>query len=233
MCCSNRKKTFIEMIKVHHEGVGILISFFLVFVVASVTAFFYAHWMIFWIVLLSSVVLMGLALNFFRSPHRSNALVNEPGVIVAPADGKLVVVEETYESEFFHERRLKVSIFMSIFDVHANWFCCNGLVKHVSHTEGNFLKAFLPKSSVENERSAVIIETPEGYKVLERQIAGAVARRIVTYPEVGDVATINDFIGFIKFGSRIDLYLPIGTEICLTPGIKVKGNTTILGKLPV
>lgn len=220
------------MIKVHHEGVGILISFFLVFVVACITAFFYAHWLVFWVVLLASIVLMGLALNFFRSPHRYNPAVNEEGVLVAPADGELVVVEETFEEEYFRERCLKVSIFMSIFDVHANWFCCNGVVKFVGHAEGNFLKAYLPKSSVENERSAVIIETPQGHRILERQIAGAVARRIVTYPEENDQVTINDFIGFIKFGSRIDLYLPLGTEIYLKPGVKVKGNTSVLGKLP-
>ncbi len=221
------------MIKVHHEGVGILVSFFLIFTVASATAFFYAPWFVFLVILLTSIVLMGLALNFFRSPYRHNVAAQEPRMLVAPADGELVVVEETFEEEFFKEKCLKVSIFMSIFDVHANWFCCNGTVKHVGHTEGNFLKAFLPKSSVENERSAVIIETPEGHKVLERQIAGAVARRIVTYPEVNDRVTLNDFLGFIKFGSRIDLYLPLGTEIYLKPGVKVKGNTTVLGKLPI
>ena len=123
------------------------------------------------------------------------------------------------------------SIFMSIYDVHANWFACNGVVRHVSHTDGNFYKAFLPKSSTENERSAVVIETPQGHRVLERQIAGAVARRIVTYPQVGEEGTINDFVGFIKFGSRVDVFLPLGTTINVEVGQTVTGNQTIIGKL--
>lgn len=220
------------MIKVHHEGVGIIISFLLIFLVIDITAYFYAPIFVFIPVLTATLVLMGLALNFFRLPSRHNEKENEKGLLVAPADGKLVVVEEVFENQLLHEHCLKVSIFMSIVDVHANWFACNGTVSHVEHTSGNFLKAFLPKSSTENERSAVIIETPEGHRILERQIAGAVARRIVTYPEVKDEVTVNDFLGFIKFGSRIDLYLPLGTEIFPEIGSKVKGNTTILGKLP-
>ena len=213
-----------QLMKVHHEGRGILISFFLIFLVIDVLAFLASPYIAIPIFLLvSTLTLMGLAFNFFRSPNRHN---------VAPADGKLVTIEEVYEGEILQTQCLKVSIFMSIYDVHANWFACNGVVRHVSHTEGNFHKAFLPKSSTENERSAVVIETPQGHRVLERQIAGAGARRLVTYPQVGEEGTINDFVGFIKFGSRIDLYLPLATEIFIAPETKVKGNTTVIGKLP-
>lgn len=219
--------------KVHHEGRGILFSFFLIFSVIDALAFLASPYILIPIVLLvGTLVLMGLAFNFFRSPNRHNEGEGQEDIIVAPADGKLVTIEEVYEGEILQTQCLKVSIFMSIYDVHANWFACNGVVRHVSHTDGNFYKAFLPKSSTENERSAVVIETPQGHRVLERQIAGAVARRIVTYPQVGDVGTVNDFVGFIKFGSRIDLYLPLGTEIFIEPETKVKGNTTVIGKLP-
>lgn len=222
-----------QLMKVHHEGRGILISFFLIFLVIDVLAFLTSPYIAIPIFLLvSTLTLMGLAFNFFRSPNRHNEGEGQEDIIVAPADGKLVTIEEVYEGEILQAQCLKVSIFMSIYDVHANWFACNGVVRHVSHTEGNFYKAFLPKSSTENERSAVVIETPQGHRVLERQIAGAVARRIVTYPQVGEEGTINDFVGFIKFGSRIDLYLPLGTEIFIAPETKVKGNTTAIGKLP-
>lgn len=221
------------MIKLHREGLGILVSLAILFTLANFVAFsFSPHWVISWIVLLMTIVLMGLALNFFRRPRRHNPLADSPGIIVAPADGKLVVVEEVFESEFLQKQCLKVSIFMSIYDVHANWFAVAGQVRQVTHSDGNFLKAFLPKSSTENERSAVLIETTEGHLVLERQIAGAVARRIITYAEVGDTVGVNNFLGFIKFGSRIDLYLPLGSQISVPIGSKVTGNTTVLGHLP-
>lgn len=173
-----------------------------------------------------------LLVNFFRNPNRHNSLADEEGAITSPCDGKLVVVEEVFESEILRKQCLKVSIFMSILDVHANWVAVKGKVTHVSHQEGNFLMAFLPKSSTENERSAVVLETPEGYTILERQIAGAVARRISTYLKEGQEVTGNSHLGFIKFGSRIDLYLPLGTTINIPLGAKVKGNSTLLGYLP-
>ncbi|MCI6155046.1 MAG: phosphatidylserine decarboxylase family protein [Bacteroidales bacterium] len=219
--------------KVHHEGRGILVSFFLIFSLIDLLAFWASPTIIIPIILLlGTLTLMGLALNFFRKPNRHNPGNQDEDILVAPADGKLVTIEETYEPEILKKQCLKVSIFMSIYDVHANWFACNGVVRHVSHTDGNFHKAFLPKSSTENERSAVVIETPKGHQILERQIAGAVARRIMTYAQEGDNVTVNDFVGFIKFGSRIDLYLPLGTEIFIKPETAVKGNTTVIGKLP-
>lgn len=141
-------------------------------------------------------------------------------IVVAPADGKIVVVQEVDEQEYFHDRRLMISIFMNITNVHANWYPVDGIVKHVSHQNGKFMKAWLPKASTENERSMVVIETPEGHTVMARQIAGAVARRIVTYAQEGEDCYIDEHMGFIKFGSRVDVYLPLGTEPCVKLGQK-------------
>jgi phosphatidylserine decarboxylase len=124
-----------------------------------------------------------------------------------------------------------ISIFMSVVNVHANWYPVDGTVKHVSHQDGKFMKAWLPKASTDNERSTVIIETPEGVEVLVRQIAGAMARRIVTYAEAGEECYIDEHMGFIKFGSRVDVYLPLGTEVLVKMGQLTVGNQTILAKL--
>jgi len=168
--------------------------------------------------------------NFFRCPIR---LFGEDttNVVVAPADGKIVVVEEVDENEYFQDKRLMISIFMSVVNVHANWYPVDGTVKHVSHQDGKFMKAWLPKASTDNERSTVIIETPEGVEVLVRQIAGAMARRIVTYAEAGEECYIDEHMGFIKFGSRVDVYLPLGTEVLVKMGQLTVGNQTILAKL--
>ena len=143
----------------------------------------------------------------------------------------LAVIEEVDEHEYFHDRRLMISIFMSIVNVHANWYPVDGVVKHVDHHNGKFMKAWLPKASTENERSMVVIETPEGHTVMARQIAGAIARRIVTYAEVGEDCYIDEHMGFIKFGSRVDVYLPLGTEVCVKMGQATVGNETVIAKL--
>ena len=141
-------------------------------------------------------------------------------IVVAPADGRIVVIEEVDEHEYFHDRRLMISIFMDITNVHANWYPVDGVIRHVDHHNGRFMKAWLPKASTENERSMVVIDTPEGHTVMARQIAGAVARRIVTYAEKGEDCYIDEHMGFIKFGSRVDVYLPLGTEVCVKIGAK-------------
>lgn len=152
--------------------------------------------------------------------------------VVAPADGRIVVIEEVDEHEYFHDRRLMISIFMDITNVHANWYPVDGVVKHVDHHNGRFMKAWLPKASTENERSMVVIETPEGHTVMARQIAGAVARRIVTYAVPGEDCYIDEHMGFIKFGSRVDVYLPLGTKVCVSMGQKTTGNETVIARLP-
>ena len=154
----------------------------------------------FYVVAVISLVVYGILVNFFRCPIRLFGQENTEKIVVAPADGKIVVVEEVEETEYFHDRRLMVSIFMSIVNVHANWYPVDGVVKHVDHHNGRFMKAWLPKASTENERSMVVIETPEGHTVMARQIAGAVARRIVTYAVPGEDCYIDEHMGFIKFG---------------------------------
>lgn len=177
----------------------------------------------------TSIVFL-LILNFFRSPFRRFPYDSE-GLVIAPADGTIVAIEEVMENEILHRECLQISIFMSIFNVHANWFPVNGTVKHVSHNSGRFMAAYLPKSSTENERSAVVITTRQGVDVLARQIAGAMARRIVTYAKEGDKCNVNDQMGFIKFGSRVDVYLPVGTEVLVEMDQKVTGNQTPIARL--
>ena len=172
----------------------------------------------------------GRGSNFFRCPIRLFKGETKQ-IVVAPADGKIVCIEEVDENEYFHDRRLLVSIFMSVFNVHANWYPVDGLVKKVAHQNGRFQAAWLPKSSTENERSMVVIETPEGVEVMARQIAGAMARRIVTYAEAGEDCYIDEHMGFIKFGSRVDVYLPLGTEVLVSLDEKTVGNETVIAKL--
>lgn len=168
--------------------------------------------------------------NFFRCPIRYFAGETEK-TVVAPADGTIVVAEVVDENEYFHDKRIMISIFMSLVNVHANWYPVEGTVKKVAHQNGNFHKAYLPKASTENERSMVIIETPDGQEVMARQIAGAMARRIVTYAEEGEPCYIDEHMGFIKFGSRVDVYLPLDTEICVKLNQKTVGNETVIAKL--
>lgn len=171
-----------------------------------------------------------VALNFYRCPKREFK-GDTDGIVVAPADGHIVVIEEVMENTYFHEKRLMISIFMSLFNVHANWFPVDGKVKFVHHQNGNFHKAWLPKASEENEHADVLITTPDGVDVLCRQIAGAVARRIVTYAKPGEDCYIDEHLGFIKLGSRVDIYLPLGTEVCVKMGQATTGDQTVIAKL--
>ncbi|MBO4906510.1 MAG: phosphatidylserine decarboxylase family protein [Bacteroidaceae bacterium] len=173
-----------------------------------------------------------VVLNFFRCPiRRFDGDVD--GVVVAPADGRVVVVEEVDENEYFHDRRLMISIFMSVFNVHANWVPVEGTIKMVRHHNGRFSAAWLPKASIENERSTIVIETEDGTEVLVRQVAGAVARRIVTYPAEGEECLIDDHLGFIKFGSRVDVYLPLDAKPNVNVGQSTTGNETIIARLAI
>ena len=172
-----------------------------------------------------------IVLNFFRCPIRYFPQEDTDRIVVAPADGKIVVIEEVDEDEYFHDRRMMISIFMSPFNVHANWFPVDGRVKLVKHQKGNFHKAWLPKASEENERADVLITTPEGVDVLCRQIAGAMARRIVTYAKEGEDCYIDEHLGFIKLGSRVDVFLPLGSEVCVKMGQNTVGDQTVIAKL--
>ena len=173
-----------------------------------------------------SLVVLVIVLQFFRSPSR-NWTKNENQVI-CPADGKVVVIEEVEEPEFFKDKRLQVSIFMSPTNVHVNRYPVSGTVKYAVHHHGKYLVAWHPKSSTENERTTVVVEKKDGTQILFRQIAGALARRIVMYSKAGDIATQTEQFGFIKFGSRVDIFLPLGTKVNVKLEEVVKGGITII-----
>lgn len=215
----------------HKEGNKIIISLLLVLLIlnAGVYQFVGKSW-IFYTLLAISVLFWGVIVNFFRSPKRV-FVGNQEATVVAPADGTIVVIEEVMENEYFHEKRLQVSIFMSVFNVHVNWTPVNGKIVHCSHQDGRFMAAYLPKSSTENERSTIVIERENGQQILMRQIAGAMARRIVTYATEGEDCRINEQMGFIKFGSRVDLYLPLDADIKVHLNQPVHGNQTIIAQL--
>lgn len=169
--------------------------------------------------------------NFFRCPVRHYRGRRERQV-VSSVDGKVVVIEEVYEPEFIKGRAIQLSVFMSPLNVHANWFPVDGEVVYVKHHSGRFLSAYLPKSSTENERSTIGIITPEGHRIAVRQIAGAMARRIVTYAREGEEASIDSHLGFIKFGSRVDIFLPPGSDIQVELHQKTRGGVTPVAILP-
>ncbi|MFT2010357.1 phosphatidylserine decarboxylase family protein [Pontibacter sp. 13R65] len=176
-----------------------------------------------------SVVVFLLILQFFRSPYR-NLLLHED-LIVAPADGKVVVIEEIEEPEYFKERRKQISIFMSPINVHVTRNPVSGIVKYFKYHPGNYFVAWHPKSSTQNERTTVVVESTAGPEVLFRQIAGAMARRIVWYVKENDEVSQGEEFGFIKFGSRVDVFLPLDTEIKVELGQKTKGGETVIAQL--
>jgi phosphatidylserine decarboxylase len=184
---------------------------------------------LFWIMSGISVAFFLMLVNFFRNP-RPFFPEDTKDTVIAPADGRVVVIEEVFEAEYLKKTCLQISIFMGLTNVHINWIPVNGKIVHYAHQDGRFRAAYLPKSSMENERSTVVIERADGTQVLVRQIAGAMARRIVTYAEIGREAHINEQLGFIKFGSRVDLFLPLDVEIAVELDQKVYGNRTVIAK---
>jgi phosphatidylserine decarboxylase len=182
-----------------------------------------------WAFFICSFMLYIFLLFFFRLPTRS--FETDPGLIYAPADGKVVVIEETMENEYFKDMRLQVSIFMSPFNMHSNRYPVSGKIQYVCYHSGQNMVAWHPKSSELNERSTVVIKTIAGTEVMIRQIAGAVARRIVTYAKVNVDVLQGDELGFIKFGSRVDIFLPVGTEVEIPILQQVKANKSIIAKI--
>lgn len=213
----------------HKEGIGTIILSTLLGA-GILTGVYFLHLApLFWFAVLVVAVFYGLVLWFFRRPNRP-APSNATGVI-APADGKVVVIEETTENEYFKGRCLQVSIFMSPLNVHMNWYPMPGKVVYYKYHKGKKMVAWHPKASELNERSSVVIKTNSGKEILMRQIAGAVARRIVCYTQNGDAVEYGSELGFIKFGSRVDLYLPLGTKVNVNIGDKVSGNITQIATL--
>lgn len=221
----------LKKIRLHREGTSILTITCIVLLIVNAGVYYAFESLVpFYLIAAASIITYGIMVNFFRCPIRLFDGATEK-IVIAPADGRIVVVEEVEENEYFHDRRLMISIFMNLLNVHANWYPVDGIVKKVGHQNGRYMSAWLPKASTDNERSMIVIETPEGVEVMTRQIAGAVARRIVTYAEEGEECYIDEHMGFIKFGSRVDVYLPIGTEVCVKMGQHTTGNQTIIAKL--
>ena len=214
----------------HKEGFKIIINTFLLCATIALLAEYRIN--NYWIqksVQILSMVILVLVLQFFRNPKRVTSL-NEKHII-SPVDGKVVIVEEVYEKEYFKDQRLQVSIFMSPLNVHVTRYAISGLVLFSKYHPGKYLVAWHPKSSELNERTTVVVENKSSGKILYRQIAGALARRIVNYAKVGDQAVQGADAGFIKFGSRVDLFLPLGTKINVQKNQIVKGGLDCIAEV--
>ena len=181
-----------------------------------------------WFAYILSGILLLTVVQFFRHPTRVHTI--NTNAIVAPADGEVVVIEETNEDEYFKDKRIQVSIFMSPINVHVNRYPIAGIVTYAKYHAGKFLVASLPKASTENERTSVVVKHDNGTSILFRQVAGALARRIVMYSKEGDAAAQCGEMGFIKFGSRVDLYLPLDAKLKVKIGDVVKGSQTIIAE---
>jgi len=213
--------------KIHSEGYIIILVAFLLLAGISVLILYILPYQ--WLTILTALVsfiFFCLIVWFFRNPDRT--LTPDSHKIFAPADGKIVVIEEAEEIEYFHDKRIQVSIFMSPLNVHVNRYPVSGEVTYTKYHPGKYLVAWHPKSSLLNERSTVVIKAPNGQEILVRQIAGAVARRIVTYSKTGEQAMQGTDLGFIKFGSRVDVFLPLDAKVNVDMEQVVKGNQTVI-----
>tara|TARA_Y100000589_G_scaffold277537_1_gene272563 strand:+ start:4140 stop:4802 length:663 start_codon:yes stop_codon:yes gene_type:complete len=216
--------------KLHKEGYpSIAIVFTFVIIINIIDQYFnHSYNFVHYLVWLVSAFLIVAILQFFRVPKRK--VTKGENLVVAPADGKVVVIEEVMEDEYFHEKRLQISIFMSPTNVHINRYPIGGKIKYFKYHPGLYLVAWHPKSSTENERTTVVVENENGKSVLFRQIAGAMARRIVFYGKEGDKVEQGQECGFIKFGSRVDLLLPLDVDVKVVLGQKVRGPETIIAE---
>ncbi|AQG81704.1 phosphatidylserine decarboxylase family protein [Spirosoma montaniterrae] len=219
--------------RLHREGYTIMLTTGLVLLALNLLAYFYLfsdNSIAISLLAAASLVLFGLIVQFFRVPNRQLTLSDRQ--VIAPADGTVVVIEETDESEYFKARRRQISIFMSPLNVHVNRNPVSGIVRYFKYYPGKYLVAWHPKSSTENERTTVVIETANGVEVLFRQIAGAVARRIRWYVKENQPVEQGQEMGFIKFGSRVDVFIPLDAEVKVNIGDRMKGGVTVLAELP-
>lgn len=213
----------------HKEGYFIIITtFILCAAIALVAEYFVAQKLIKTLMQIGAMVVLVLVLQFFRNPNR-NTILNDQHLL-APVDGKIVIIEEVYEKEYFKDQRLQVSIFMSPLNVHVTRYPMSGKINFSKYHPGKYLVAWHPKSSELNERTTIVVENEQFGEVLYRQIAGAVARRIVNYAQVGDSAVQGEDAGFIKFGSRVDVFLPAGTAVNVALDQVVRGGETIIAE---
>lgn len=211
----------------HKEGFKIIIAAFAIIASGILLAKVYIdNFYIEKAVQVALLILLVAILQFFRNPKRTTIL--NDAHIIAPVDGKVVVIEEVYEKEYFKDKRIQVSIFMSPINVHVTRYALGGVVKYSKYHPGKYLVAWHPKASEENERTTIVIENPTYGQVLYRQIAGAMAKRIVNYAKVGETVVQGSDAGFIKFGSRVDLFLPLDSELNIKLHQKVKGGIDII-----
>ncbi|HEY2582045.1 MAG TPA: phosphatidylserine decarboxylase family protein [Mucilaginibacter sp.] len=217
---------------IHKEGyTSIALCILFIFVLNAVIQFYFPEvYILKWIIYILSFLLFVTILQFFRSP--SITVDKNEKFVLCPADGKVVVIEEAEETEFLKDKRIQISVFMSPVNVHINRNPISGVVKYFKYNPGKYLVAWHPKSSTDNERTTIVIENKAGTPILFRQIAGAMARRIVWYVKEGDAVEQGDQFGFIKFGSRVDVFLPLGSKINAELGQVVKGGITVLAELP-
>ena len=217
--------------KIHKEGYIIIsitaISCAAIFILNHL--FLFEFPIFYWLINVFLLVMFYLIVQFFRVPNR--VAPQGENLIICPADGKVVVIEEVEETEYFKDRRIQISIFMSPMNVHVQWNPISGITKYVKYHAGKYLVAWHPKSSTENERTTVVVQHKNGKEILFRQIAGAVARRIVCYSKEKENVTAASEFGFIKFGSRVDVFLPIGTKLNIKIDDVVQGKTSIIGEL--
>lgn len=222
----------VKIVKIHREGTTILILLILVLGAVNVPIWLFMPPFVLPIIFTSiSVVAYLFVFNFFRSPKR-RYVGQRKNMIVSSVDGKVVAIEKVKENEYLHDEAIMLSVFMSPFNVHANWYPVDGTVEFVRHHRGRFLAAYLPKASHENERSTIGILADTGFRITVRQIAGAMARRIVTYARRGMTASIDGHLGFIKFGSRVDIYLPLNADILVKINQTVRGGITPVAHIP-
>ncbi len=211
---------------IHREGTNILILLFIVLGALNIPVWLFMPPVVIPLCFSAlSIVVYSFVFNFFRCPVRcyKGERYNH---VVSSVDGKVVAIERVMENEYLHSEAIMFSVFMSPLNVHANWFPVDGKVEYVRHKSGRFLSAYLPKASTDNERSTIGILCDDGNRITVRQIAGAMARRIVTYARKNDNASIDEHLGFIKFGSRVDIYLPVDAEILLKIGDITRGGVT-------
>ena len=216
---------------IHKEGIPSIV----IAIIIAATLFYIAAYPLHQIPFLPYLFYAGglfvlvAVLQFFRKPKRN--FIKDDDLVIAPADGKVVVIEEVFDEEYFKKAVRQISIFMSPLNVHINWYPVNGEVTYSKYHKGKFLVAWNPKSSLLNERTTVVLQHPSGQQLLYRQIAGALARRIINYAREGMIAVEGNDCGFIRFGSRVDLLLPLDADIRVEIGEKVRGGETLIGRL--
>lgn len=216
---------------IHKEGRRVIALFLFLLVAINLLVYYFIskNLILNWILGILFFSFFLFVLRFFRRPNRP--LFTDENTIYAPADGTIMVIEETTENEFFNDKRIQVSIFMSVWNIHINWFPISGIVKYFKYHPGKFLVARLPKSSTENERTTVVIEDKYKRLILVRQIAGIIARRIISYADEGTKVKQNAELGFIRFGSRVDVFLPLDAKVQVQLGQKTKGTQTIIATI--